>query len=190
MKKYIHTATSNVEHKFNIIVELMYTYPSDVAAATYDKGDKTFDLPDGELLPSEQDAIISSQAGEDYRAFVESVVDLLEDYYDLHIYYKRDSKDYSWYFGMIAKDTTGSLIFDFDFTLRVANHSPHRSEQSQKHKKERKAELKKLTKGKKTKPIVKCILVNRDEFKTYLEAYQKIDEQVEEVVEIMHRRDK
>lgn len=187
MKKYIRTATSNGTYRFNIVVEIEYTHPADVAAATYTKDNRTFELSDGELLPKEKDSIISSQAGEDYKAFIESVIELLEDYYDLDIYYKNNSEDYSWYFGMIAKDANGSIIFDFDFTLRVSNHTAHRSKQSQTHKKERKAALKELTGGKKTKPIVKSILVNKDEFKTYLEAYQEIDRQVEEVVEIMHR---
>ena len=91
---------------------------------------------------------------------------------------------------MLVKNDTGEIILDFDFTLRVSNHDPHRSQQSQKHKKERKAALNKIAKGKKTKPITHSIVVNSEVYDSYMHAYTDIDGIIEDAVAVMKRRGK
>ena len=149
-----------------------------------------FQIPDGPLISGIPGAIIDSQAVADYEAFIESVTDLITEYYELIIYYKNKSKDYSNYFGMLAKDSRGNIIADFDFTLRVSNHDPHRSKESQRHKKQRQAELKRITEGKKPRPITDYIVVNDTEFDNYLDAYLAVDKMIEHAVNIMKRRAK
>ena len=183
MIKYVEV---NGAAKILVEVELELSEPieqPDVAAASY----KGFNVPEGPLLSGLPDAIADSQAIADYEAFIESVQDLITDYYDLKIYYKNSSPDHSYYFGMLAQDADGRTILDFDFTLRISNHPAHRSQQSQFNKKERKAELARLTDGKKTKPITKSIIVNKEVCKDYEEAYQLVDSTIESVVKIMKR---
>ena len=183
MKRYIVAATSKNITKFNIVVELEYIPSDEVAAATY----KGFTVPDGPVISGLPDAILDSQALADYEAFIESIQDLITEYYKLQIYYKNSSKDHSYYFDMLAKNDAGEIILDFDFTLRVSNHNPHRTAQSESHKKERKEALKQIT-SKATKPITKNIIVNDTIFDSYEDAYVKVDTVIESVVAVMKRK--
>ena len=184
MKKYIRLSSDVVTKHINIEIGIEIIDPQgQIAAASY----KGFNVPDGKLLPVEKDAIVDSQALEDYHAFIDSIEDLIQDYYQLHVFYKNDSPDNSFYFGMLAKDSEGNLLLDFDFTLRVSTHPAHRTEQSQKHKKEKDAELAKVTNGKRTKPLRKYILVNDKEYDNYSEAYLAVDEMIASQVDIMRR---
>lgn len=177
--------TINVPYEFNIIIDIDFDETdTDIAAAEY-KGVKN--IPEGELFPSELDAYVSPRMKEDYESFVKSIEELLTDYYGLHIYYKNESEYLSNYFGMVAKDDEGNMIFNFKFILRVANHDAHRSKALHHNKKEEKSALLKLTKGKKLKPIVKSVTVNQDTYDSYLEAYVEIDKIIEEAVAIMKR---
>jgi len=190
MKKYITKAdVTTIPLHFDIVVDITYfdESSSDTVVATEYKG---FQIPDGPLISGIPGAVLDSQALIDYEDFIESVTDLITDYYELDIYYKNTSSDHSNYFGMLAKNDKGEVILDFDFTLRVSNHDPHRSSQSQQHKKERKEALNKITKGKKTKPITHSIVVNSEIYNSYIEAYADIDKLIEGVVEVMKRREK
>lgn len=189
MKRYIHPSTNIFPKVINIVVEAGWFDDGSgagVAAATFNGKE----LPKGPLLPAEKDAIITSQMLEDYRSFISSVEELLTDYYKLHVYYKNNSEDNSFYFGIIAKNSDGSPVLEFNFTLRVSNHPAHRSPQSKEHKKEQKAELKKLVPNVDLKPLTKSILVNDKEFNNYEEAYEAVDKIIESVVNIMTRKKK
>lgn len=177
--------SDSTKRHISIIVEIDINDPTSepVAAATY----KGFYIPEGPLLPEEKGAIIGTQALEDYHAFIESVEDLFTEYYGLEIYYKNDSPSHSYYFGLLAKNSDGSIILDFDFTLRVSNHPAHRSKQSQHFKKERQAALKELSGQKKPQPVTRYIIVNNNTFSNYMDAYFKVDEEIKEVVDKMVR---
>ena len=189
MKIFLSDDNTNTESKrINVSVVVGYADPDNkVAASTYEKADKSFNIPDGPLLPAGKEIYIdpNSQLVADYDDFIESVEDLITDYYNLKIYYKNSSTDYSRHFGMLAKDDNGNVVINFDFTMRISNHTAHRTPESQKHKKERKAQLAKETDGKKTKPIVKSILVNDKEFSSYLDAYEYVDKVIGDVVSKM-----
>ena len=187
MKKFITSSISDtgVTHVY-IEVEIEYYGPVPVAASEY----RGFYVPDGPLISGLPNAVVDSQALVDYEDFIESVQDLITEYYELHIYYKNESKGLSHYFGILAKDVDGTIILDFDFNLRVSNHDPHRSTSSQKHKKERDIELKRLSEGKKPRPLTKSITVNSEEFENYMDAYLKVDSIIEHAVEIITRRKK
>ena len=101
--------------KFNIVVELECTSPDEVAAE--------FSTPEGPVTSGLSDVILDSQVLADYEAFIESIQDLIIDYYKLKIYHKNSSN----YFGMLAKNDAGEIILDFDFTLRIPIHSLHRN---------------------------------------------------------------
>lgn len=188
MKRYMKDAegAEKVKLEINVVYEIEFPPDTKVAAATH----KGFSVPEGELLPSEKDALINSQAWDDYCSFIESVEDLMTDYYDLTIYYRNESEDYSFYWGALAKNEDGSLIVDFSLKLRVSNHEPRRSRESQHNKKEQQAKLMELTHGKKPQPVTKQITVNRDRFQDYLDAYLKVDEMIGRAVEIMTRNKK
>ena len=158
-----------VTFDIEVIIELGSGTENTVAAATYNG----FYIPEGELLPAEKDAVIDSQAYVDYEDFIESVEDLITDYFELHIYYKNKSKDFSRYFGMVVKDDEGNVVANFNFNLRISNHDPHRSKRSQQHKKESNEALAKITK-KKLQPITKSITINREKFVDYTEAYIRL----------------
>ena len=172
----------NLDTEFDVLVNIEYD-EYEIAAGTY----KNIDVPDGDLMLSEKGVDIPDQVKEDYYSFIESIEELLTDYYDLKIYYTNQSEDYSKYYGMIAKNDAGEIITKFKFKLRISNHPADRTNISQQHKKEEQQALNKLVPNKKFRPIVKCILVNRDQFDSYEEAIEYIYEKVEKVVEIMKR---
>lgn len=184
MKKYIK---SKLPTKIEIDIEAVVEFNAkdqDVAASTY----KDLYVPEGELLPGEKDAIINSQAWADYCSFIESVEDLMTDYYDLHIYYKNESEDYSFYWGLLAKNDTEDILIDFNLKLRVSNHPAHRSKESQHRKAEQEAQLQKITEGKKSKPMTQIVVVNNKTFKSYMDAFMEVDRILERAVGIMKRK--
>lgn len=188
MVRYINSAqTGSNPLEFEIIVNIVSGQVSkEVAAATY----KGFEIPDGEVIPGDKDAILTDQIIADYEAFIESVEDLLTEYYGLELLYQGNSPDYSHYFSFLAKDKdTGKLYFKFRLRLRVSNHDSHRSKESQRHKKEETqtdAHKKLITDaGKKPKAYTKNVIVNNKECDTYEEAFIDIDEKVEQWIKIM-----
>lgn len=189
MKLYIKSSSYDIQ-TISVIVNLQLDYSDDVAAATYHKGDGDFAIPDGPLLPRDKEIKIdpNSQILEDYKSFITSVRGLLENYYELNVYYKNHSDDNSYYFGMLAKDDQGNNILDFDATLRLSNHPAHRTPESENNKKKQKELLLEETHGQKTRPLFTSILVNDEEFDNYLDAYQKVDEWIDHAVKIMKRR--
>ena len=129
----------------------------------------------------------SEQITADYNAFLETLEDLLTDYYELHVYYHNLSKDHSKYLGMLAQDDEGKLILKFNFIFRVSNHDPHKSKESQYNKKKAKQELAKITKGKKLRPTNLCVIVNNEEFDSYDDAVAYIDHNVEYKLKFMQK---
>lgn len=190
MKRYIKSdLDAQISCKFNIVCEIEFPegielIDRSIAASTY----KGFDIPEGPLLPADKDAAIDTQALDDYHSFVESVEGLLTQYYGLELYYKNDSEYNSFYYGMLAKNADGSILFDFDFTLRVSTHPAKRSKESQKAKKEQEAQLKQITNGDLTRPLRLSVVVNDKRFKDYMSAYLFIDKQVQSKIAIMKRR--
>lgn len=189
MKLYIKSSSYDIQ-TISVIVNLQSYYSADVAAATYHKGDEDFFIPDGPLLPRDKEIKIDphSQIVEDYRSFIISVKELMEDYYELNLYYKNHSDDNSYYFGMLAKDDQDNNILTFDATLRLSNHPAHRTPESKNNKKKQKELLLEETHGQKTRPLFNSILVNNEEFDNYLDAYQKVDEWIDHAVKIMKKR--
>lgn len=167
---------------FDVVVNIDYV-EYEIAAGTY----KNIDVPDGDLLPAEKSTGIPDQVKEDYNSFIQSVEELLTDYYNLYTYYTNESENYSKYYGIVAKTAEGKIILKFKFKLRLSNHPAHRTRMSQEHKHEEEQALNKLVPGVRFKPIVKSILVNKDEFDSYEHALEYIDGEVEKVVEIMTR---
>lgn len=188
MKRVIG-ANNQIKLKFDIeyIVEIVYPEGNEnkqIAAVSY----KGIEIPDGELLPAEKDVLIDSQVLADYHSFIECIEDLIIDVYELEIYYRNDSPYNSFYFGVLAKNSDETIILDFDLTLRVSTHDAHRTKESQHYKKEKKAALKKIAHTKKPTPITYSVIVNREEFDNYLDAFVAIDDKIKHAVEMMERR--
>jgi len=185
MKKYVH-ADKPVTCQIDVVFEVELCYaPTDkqVAASSY----KGFHVPDGELLPEEKDAIITSQAYADWLAFNESVEDLITDYYELDIVYKNQSPDNSFYFGVMARNSDNSFILKFSATFRIANHAAHRSKSSQFNKKAQKDAIANLIDGKKLQVIYKPIIVNQNTFSSYYEAFAHVSDEIEKASKVLKR---
>lgn len=185
MKRYIHSSTTEepVTETIRIVVDVDFSLIKEVAASR--RGVK---LPTGKLLPAEKDALIDSQVLADYHAFIETVRDLIADYYNLHIYYKNSSDDNSFYFGFLAKNSDGSFLLDFEATIRISNHDPHGTPQADHAKKEQNEELMKLTDGVRPRPWRKNIIVNDREFSSYEEAYDQVDSIVQRAVQVLEKK--
>lgn len=191
MKRYVRLNSNDGTVKVEVIfeVELMPDETGgQVAAATYEG----IEIPEGELPPADKDVIMNSQVYSDYIAFIESVEDILVDYYELNIYYKNKSDYDSFYWGCLAKDDNGNLLFDFEVTLRVSTHPAHRTKESQNKKKVQKQELAKISSKKRVKNIRIDVVVNNEsvDFDSYLDAIEYLDKRLEKAVEIMKRRNK
>lgn len=163
--------------------EIGFEDDAEIAASTY----KGLPIPDSDLPSSLKDALNNSQVIADYMSFIESITELIEDYYDLKVYYTNTSDYLSGYFGALAKDDEGNFVLDVDISLRVSTHDPHRTEDSQKHKKERLKARKDLIGDVKLKPFTRDIRVNKETCRDYTEAYEKVDEAIVRAVEYSTR---
>ena len=182
MKRYIH-GTENML-KLQVIVEVGFVKESESIAASYD----TDQFKGSELPPAVKDALIDSQVLADYHAFVETLEDLVTDYFGLKIYYKNDSPYNSFYFGVLAVDDEGNYILDCEAAIRISTHDAHRTTESEKQKANQKNELKKLTKGKRLQPVRRNIIINNHEFDNYDEAYEFAFSQLESAASKLNRK--
>lgn len=188
MKRLLHKNT-NKPLVFDVSVMIVPKYTIDeIAAASY----KGFNIPDGEVISGIKGAIIAGQIENDYEAFIQSLEDLLTEYYGLILTYASKSEDHSHYYNFLAKDPkTGNVLFRFRLRLRISNHPAHRSKESQIHKQEEENtdRYKELTKDitKDPRPYVKYITVNKEIYDTYELAFIDIDRQVAEWVSVMQR---
>lgn len=182
MKRYIR---ENIDIlKLQVIVEVEFSEDSKSIAASYDSER----FKDSELPPAAKDALIDSQVLADYHAFVETLEDLITDYFGLQIYYKNDSPYNSFYFGVLAVDDEGNYILDCEAAIRISTHDTHRTPESEKHKVDQKNELKKLTKGKRLQPVRRNIIINDHEFENYDEAYEFAFSQLESAASKLNRK--
>ena len=193
MKVYIKpndtAAPNNTPMEFEITVDISPKYSAEEIAAAMYKG---FRIPDGAVIPGVKDAVFTDQIIVDYEMFIESVEDLLEEYYGLILFYENKSSDYSNYYSFLAKDKeSGKIYFKFRLRLRISNHPAHRSTNSQKHKKEETTsdKYKDLTKGisRDPRPYTKSIVVNDEIYDSYETAFVDIDAQIAQWVEVMRK---
>ena len=168
---------------FNIDIDIETpVLENNIAASTY----KGHIFPDGELPPPEKDMTWADFVENDYNDFLESVEDYLTDAYNLTVYYKHKSKYRSMYFGMLAKDSDGNILFRFGLKLRISNHDSRRSKASQQQKQLEKHAIVKQY-GKIPKAIVKSITVNNEKFDNYLDVIIYIDDVIDVIMAKMQR---
>ena len=178
MKRYIH---DEIPINIDVVVSSDFTT---VAAATY----KDIDIPDGPVIDRDKDARITDQMAADYDAFIESLESLLEDHYHFILTYRNESDDYSRYFNFLATDASGIIRFKFRLRLGVSNHKPHRSKDSQKHKKEEESspKLLELLNSRPTPAAyTKIVIVNSKQYSSYEEAFIAIDDEIAHWVQVM-----
>ena len=187
MKRYVRCteSTSDVTH-IEVVFEIGFEDDVEIAASTSGTY-KGVPVPNSELPSGLKDALNNSQVIADYMSFIESITELMEDYYNLKVYYTNTSDYLSGYFGALAKDDKGNFVLDVDISLRVSTHDPHRTEDSQKHKKERLKARKDLVDDVKLKPFTRDIRVNKETCRDYTEAYEKVDEAIVRAVEYSTR---
>lgn len=194
MKRYIRSSDSvghsstPMEYDIDVIIVPKYS-DGEIAAAMH----KGITIPDGDVIPGIKDAIITDKIEVDYNAFIESLEDLLTEYYGLELFYEGKSEYYSHYYFFLAKDKeSGRIYFKFKLRLRISNHPAHRSPASQAHKKEETMteKYKELTKdiSKDPRPYTKEIVVNDQTYDSYEAAFVDIDEQISEWIDVMKRR--
>ena len=185
MKRYIRTSTdnnvTNIEVTFGALLSIETTQ---VAATSY----KGHEIPEGKLPPADKKALLNSQVYQDYLAFLEAIDEIIFDY-DLKIYYENESETNSLYRSGLAKDSKGDILLKFAVHIRVSTHPAHRTKESQKNKKEERAELTKLAGKKKVTPLPINVVVNdkAEDFASYLDAIVYFDERLAHAVEIMKR---
>ena len=192
MKRYITSAQDNERIKLNFNVEVVFGIieqsAENIAASLDSVPDK---VPKSKLPHVVKNVPLGPQAQADFDAFIECVEELMEDYYDLHVYYRHRSKYHSRYYTCAAKDKNGMLIVDFKVKIRIATHEAHESSQADYNKKkEKEAELN-LTKGVKLKPLLIKLQCNdeNEDVETYDQAYLWIDKRIEEKVSIMRSQE-
>ena len=163
-------------------------FPEGVAAA-YNPED--VNLPKRPVISKDKNRIEQWMI-DDFEAFVEDVETLCEVNYGLVLTYSNVSKDHSHYYNYLAKDEEGNVIVKFRLRLRVSNHPPKRSLDQKKNKKaellsEKLNEL--LSKGdiKKLRTYTKIITVNDEYYDSYDEAFEEIDQLLEEAVAKMQK---
>ena len=85
MKRYMHDDRYTSNFHFDIVVEIEYFDDTTRVAASEYKG---FYVPDGPVISGLPDAVLGSQALQDYSDFIESIQNLMTAFYHLEIYYK------------------------------------------------------------------------------------------------------
>lgn len=141
------------------------------------------DFPQGNVISDASYRAISQQEIADYESFVDTIADLFEDYYGLQVAFTSQSKYLSHYYVLIAKDSNGELLFKFRFKLRISTHEAKRTASRQQRKAEENKAIQQLASGKKLRPINRDIVVNNQEFDSYYQAYEYIDDEIQEVLE-------
>ena len=187
MKRYIHS-----EREPDLIIEAIFEarFNNDddsIAAATY----KGINVPDGPLPPAEKKIAKNSPAYVNFESFVEGVLGLIEDTYELTIYYESGSPYGSFYYGALATNSDGSFILKFTASFRISTHEARRTKQSQMHKKEERDALKELTNtvsnNKLPRVIPVSIVVNDKFYKSYIDAIVDADTLIENAVNKMKK---
>lgn len=121
-------------------------------------------------------------------AFVETLEDVMTDYFGLELYYKNDSPYNSFYYGALAVNDEGDYILDCEATIRISTHDPHRTSESEKEKAKQKAKLNEIVKGKRLQPVRKNIVINDKEFSNYEDAYEFAFSQIERAASVLNRK--
>ena len=185
MKKYIKPISQIPTH-IDIVVDIELFGNDPIAASTY----KGIQVPDGPVISGVPEAIYDSDAVVNFEEFIDSIRELITDFYELDLYYKNESPDKSNYFGMLAKDSDGLIILDFDFTLRIANHDPRRTEKSKHQRKLQEQALKERIGDESIKHIRHTVTVNNEKFDSYIKAFAHVDSIIEGTVESMKKNEK
>lgn len=188
MKRYLRS-DSSISSPISLVVEVVFGYSEDNTRVAASKGVVPDSVPKTQLPHVVKGVPLGLQAKADYDSFVTSVVELMEDYYDLHIYYKNTSPDESHYYACLAKDASKELVLDFKVKIRIATHAAHESKQADYNKARETEATKEVAKGKKLKPLYIQLICNdeNEDVSTYDEAYLWIDDQLDRKVEIMKR---
>lgn len=149
-------------------------------------------IPSGRVIEDIKDN--DPQVIADYDAFVETIEDLLIDYYHFELTYYDDNENNSRYYNFLAKDSEGNITMKFRLRLRISNHVPHRTQKSQKKKNSEiensREELHKFLNDNqisKLKAYTKVIIINNKEYDSYEEAFIDIDKMIERFVEVMNK---
>lgn len=186
MKRYINSKETTTP-KLNIVVEVEFLNSNEsVSAAKFNPEN----FKDSKLPPAAKDALIDTQVLADFHAFVETLEDLLKDYFELSLYYKNDSPYNSFYFGALAVDDNGNYIIDCEATIRVSTHTAHRTSESQREKALQKAKLKSLIGDKRMEPVRRSIIINDIEFDNYEDAYTEAFEKIKSAANVLNRKKK
>lgn len=194
----IYASKQKITESYPIIdIEVYADHPifwsndSEIAAAI----DLTkYDLPKGEMIAKDK-ARVTGHMIDDFDSFVERVEDLCEEDYELILTYKNVSDDHSYYYNYLATDSEGNITVDIRLRLRISNHSPKRSKEQRRHKDEELEserlhellsdyEISKLTK------YPKIIVVNDERFETYEDAFEAVNEIIEDAVAVMRKNEK
>lgn len=171
---------------FNI--EVIYSFTDDyfdIAASRYLD---TSDFTNNGVISSNPLDKLSDQEIADYESFVDTIEDLLTEYYDFEVIYSNSSNYLSHYYVLLAKDDKGNVIFKFRLKLRVSNHQAKRTSNQKKRKAEERQAIEKYLKGKKVRPINKDIIINNTKYKSYYDAYKYIDDEIQETITKMTNR--
>lgn len=182
MKRYVKENSELFDLK--VIVEIGFVSEAEPVAASY----YPEKFRDSELPPAAKDALIDSQVLADYHAFVETLEDVMTDYFGLELYYKNDSPYNSFYYGALAVNNEGDYILDCEATIRISTHDPHRTPESEREKAKQKAKLKEITNGARLQPVRKNIVINDNEFSNYDDAYEFAFSQVERAATVLNRK--
>lgn len=151
-------------------------------------------LPSGPVISKDRNRITQRMI-DDFESFMDNIEWLCEETYGLIGTYKNVSEDHSHYYNYLAADEDGNIIVKFRLRLRISNHKAKRTEQQQRNKKEEteSARLKELLTDeqiKKLRSYAKLITVNDEEYSSYEDAFDDIDNIVGDAVEVMTRRKK
>lgn len=158
--------------EFDVIVDIISKYTTEEIKSAIHKGL----LPDGDVISGLKSAIITDQIEADHYAFIESVEDLLTEYYELGLLHNGEPYNYSYHYVLRANDKKNSKVyFSFCFRLRINDQPEARTETLNNN------ELAKdISKGRQS--YYRRIYVNNVLYDTYEEAFIDIDTQVEQQV--------
>lgn len=186
MDKQIRDSESdNSVMEFDINVEIIPKYTTEEMEDAINKGGEISDVIVSFGLKA---AVITYQIEPDYEAFIESVEDLLTEYYGLELFYEHNQNERSKYYSFLAKEkTSGKVYYIFSLCLGISYPPANRTEASQELRieatdTESDKELKKDI-SKDRKPYLLIIAVNNKQFDSYEAAFVDMDEKIEKWIE-------
>lgn len=163
---------NNIPKNFNIEVEIIPKYSTEEMKAAMKKSNWTTD----DVICGIRKAVFTYQIKVDYEAFIESLQDLMTEYYGFIVTAVSESGQSPYDYSISAADKNNEICYIFRLNLRISENKESMFQS--------KGKCDELIKdiSKDPRPYTKIITINNENYDSYEKAFVDIVEQIEESI--------